>query len=404
MRYSELFGKTSRDFPKEEVAKNAKLLLRAGFIDKLMAGSYTLLPLGFRVKEKIENIIREEMDKTGAEEILMPLMHPKQIWNETKRWEYAKDVMYQFKKDDKEYALSFTHEEVVLDIVRKRLSSYKDLPIKLYHFSTKFRNELRAKSGILRAREFLMKDLYSLHASKEDLDKYYFKVAEVYIKIFERLGLKARMVEAPGGVFTENITHEFQVLAENGEDSIFYCEKCDFGQNKEIAKVKKGDKCPKCGGLIKEGRSIEVGNIFPLGTIYSEKMGIYFADKKGEKKLAWFACYGIGTTRVIGALVEVLSDEKGIVWPKEVSPYEVHLVGLNHKAEGVYEKLKGNKVDVLFDDRDISAGEKFADCDLIGIPIRLIVSDNTQDKIEWKERIGEKTELLTIDEVLTRLH
>src|SRR3990170_6650669 len=173
MRYSELFGKTSRDFPKEEVAKNAKLLLKAGFIDKLMAGSYTLLPLGFRVKEKIENVIREEMNKTGAQEILMPLMHPKQIWNETKRWEYAKDVMYQFKKGDKEYTLSFTHEEVVLDIVRKRLSSYKDLPIKLYHFSTKFRNELRAKSGILRAREFMMKDLYSIHATSKDFWKYY---------------------------------------------------------------------------------------------------------------------------------------------------------------------------------------------------------------------------------------
>src|SRR4030067_2192061 len=193
MRYSKLFGKTSRDFTKKEVSLNAKLLLKAGFIDKLMAGSYTLLPLGFRVKEKIENIIREEMDKTGAEEILMPLMHPKQIWNETKRWEYAKDVMYQFKKDDKEYALSFTHEEVVLDIVRKRLSSYKDLPIKLYHFSTKFRNELRAKSGILRAREFLMKDLYSVHTSEEDLDKYYWEVAEAYFKVFKRVELDAKI-------------------------------------------------------------------------------------------------------------------------------------------------------------------------------------------------------------------
>lgn len=403
MRYSQLFGKTSRDFPKDETSLNAKLLLKAGFIDKLMSGSYTLLPLGFKVKGKIEQIIREEINKTGGEEVLMPLLHPKNIWNETGRWESAKEVMYQFKKDEKDYALSFTHEEIVLDIVRKRLSSYKDLPIKIYHFSTKFRNEPRAKSGILRAREFLMKDLYSLHATKEDLDKYYSEVANTYLLIFERMGLNARMVEAAGGVFTEGNTHEFQVLCDAGEDTIFYCEKCDFGQNKEIAKVKKGDKCPKCSSIVKEGNSIEVGNIFPLGTSYAQKMKVYFVAKNGEKKLPFFASYGIGPTRVLGTIVEVYNDEKGIIWPKEVAPFQVHLVGLNHKAEGVYEKLKGNRIDILYDDRDAQAGEKFVDCDLIGIPVRLVVGDATTDKIEWKERTNDKAELLTIEEIITRL-
>jgi len=410
MRYSDLFGKTSRDFPKEEVALNAKLLLKAGFIDKLMSGSYTLLPLGFRVKEKIESIIREEINLTGGEEILMPLLHPKNIWNETGRWESAKEVMYQFKKDEKEFALSFTHEEIVLDLVRKRLSSYKDLPIKIYHFSTKFRNEPRAKSGILRAREFLMKDLYSLHTSQEDLDKYYFQVADAYKKIFKRFGFNVKVVDAAGGVFTENVTHEFQVLAKDGEDTIFYCNKCDFGQNKEIAKVKAGDKCPKCPsassgqvGKIEEGKAIEVGNIFRFGTVYSEKMNVTYADKNGEKKFAYLGSYGIGVTRVIGTIVELSSDDKGIIWPKEVAPFSVHLVGLNQKAEGVYEKLKGNKIDILFDDREVSAGEKFSDADLIGIPVRLVVSDKTGDKIEWKERLSDKVELLTVDEVLKKL-
>jgi len=322
MRYSKLFGKTVRDFPKEEVSVNAKFLIKAGFIDKLMAGSFTLLPLGFRVKEKIEQIIREEMDKTGANEMLMPLLHPKEIWNETGRWDSAKEVMYQFKKDNKEYALSFTHEEIVLDILRKKISGYKDLPVKVYHFSTKFRDEPRAKSGILRGREFLMKDLYSAHLTEEDLDKYYWEVADAYFKIFKRFGLDAKNSRGRRGVFTDSHTHEFQVLCDRGEDTILYCdceESCDckFAENKEIATVKDGDKCPKCDDCkIKEGKAIEVGNIFKFGTVYSQKMGVYAADKDGLRKLLYFASYGIGITRMIGTLVELFHDDKGIIWPK----------------------------------------------------------------------------------------
>ncbi len=403
MRYSKLFGKTKKEAPKDEVSLNAKFLIKAGFIDKLMAGSFTLLPLGFRVKEKIEEIIREEINKTNAFELLMPLLHPKTIWNETGRWDKAKEVMYQFKKNNKEFALSFTHEEIVLDLVRKYVSSYKDLPIKVYHFSTKFRDEPRAKSGILRGREFIMKDLYSLHETEEDLDKYYQEIIDTYKKIFKRLELEIKVAEAPGGVFTENVTHEFQVVCDTGEDTIFYCNLCDFAQNKEIASVKQGDRCPKCeNGKIALGKSIEVGNIFKFGTSYSEKMNASYIDKNGQKQFLHFASYGIGITRLIGTLVEMFNDKKGIIWPEEVSPFKMHLIGLNKNAEEVYEKLKQEKIDVLFDDRDVSAGEKFADADLIGIPKRLVVSDRTNGKIEYKLRDEEKVELLNLEEVIKK--
>jgi prolyl-tRNA synthetase len=404
MKYSKLFGKSIKESPKDEVSVNAKLLLRAGFIDKLMAGSYSLLPLGFRVKEKIEQIIREEMNETGALEMLMPLLHPKNIWNETGRWDSAKEVMYQFGKDDKEYALSFTHEEIVVDLIRKHVSSYKDFPVKIYHFSTKFRSELRAKSGILRGREFLMKDLYSLHESQKDLDDYYWKVSDAYVKVFKKIGFDVRITEASGGVFTDNKTHEYQVLCESGEDLIYYCVNCEFAQNKEVADVKENDKCPKCKGEIKSGKAIEAGNIFRFGTYYSEKMDAFFTDRNGKKCFPYFGSYGIGVTRLIGIAVELFHDDKGIIWPKSIAPYQVHLIGLNEKAEGVYKKLKEKGIEVLFDDRDgVSPGQKFSDCDLIGIPVRLVISDKTKDKIEWKERSSSKAELISFEEVLRRL-
>jgi prolyl-tRNA synthetase len=406
MRYSKFFGKTLREAPKDEVSKNAKLLLKAGFIDKLMAGSYTLLPLGFRVKEKIEQIIREEMDKTGANEMLMPLLHPKGIWNETGRWETAKEIMYQLKKDDKEFALSFTHEEIVMDLIRKHVSGPKDFPLKVYHFSTKFRHEARPKSGILRGREFLMKDLYSAHLSEEDMYKYYWEVADAYLQIFKRIGLEAKIVEAGGGVFTKAITHEFQVLCEQGEDTIYYCDKCDFAQNKEIFVGKPGNECLKCHkGKIVEVKSIEVGNIFPLGTMYAEKMGVAI-----DGKPIWMASYGIGPTRIIGTLVEIYGDEKGLNWPKSVAPYQAHLLALNNQDEGVakaadkvYERLLSENIEVLYDDRaEASTGAKFNDADLIGIPVRLVVSPKTGNQVEWKERASEKVEILDLEEVVDR--
>lgn len=403
MRYSYLFPKTLHQDPKDAVAVNHKLLVRGGFIDQLMAGSWTLLPLGWRVVSKIVQIIREEMNATGAQEMSMPLMHPKEIWNETGRWEQAREIMYTLKDTrEREFALSFTHEEIVMDLIRKHAASYKDLPIKIYHFSTKFRNEPRATAGILRGREFLMKDLYSAHESEGDLMEYYNQVKDAYLKIFERIGLTVRITEASGGVFTKSHTHEFQVICPTGEDTIYLCDECDWGQNKEIFEGKTGDKCPECGhGKVVEEKSIEVGNIFPLGTKYAEKMGATFSAKDGSKKPYWFGSYGIGQTRVMGALVEVFHDEKGIIWPESVAPFKFHLVGLNGKGNEVYEKLVDAGVEVLFDDReDVSAGEKFADADLIGIPYRLVVSDKTEGKVEAKKRGEEKTELLSVADVL----
>ncbi|KKR39657.1 MAG: Prolyl-tRNA synthetase [Candidatus Woesebacteria bacterium GW2011_GWB1_40_101] len=405
MRQSQLFPSTRKEAPKEAESVNHKLLVRAGFIDQLMAGSWTLLPLGFRVIEKINNIIREEMNTIGGQELLMPLLHPKNIWNETGRWDKAGDIMYKLKDiRGKEYALSFTHEEIVMDLLRKNIKSYQDLPVCVYHFSTKFRNELRAKSGILRGREFMMKDLYSAHTTEEDLMNYYEKAKNAYARIFKRLGFNFRITEASGGVFTDKHTHEFQVLCAGGEDTIYICDKCDWGENKEIFDGKVGGVCPKCKkGKIVEEKSIEVGNIFPLGTMYAERMHVYYTDADGKKKPVWFGSYGIGPTRTMGAWVEVSHDERGIIWNEAIAPFPVHLIELpGSNAKEVYGKLTEANIEVLWDDRAVSAGEKFADADLIGIPVRLVVSKETGDKIEWKERNSNKTELLTLDEILKK--
>ncbi|MBI4084453.1 MAG: hypothetical protein HY431_00965 [Candidatus Levybacteria bacterium] len=405
MKYSVLFAKTQKTSPRDEVSVNAKYLLRGGFIDKLMAGSYTLLPLGRRVERKIEQIVREEMDATGAQEVLMPLLHPKDIWNETGRWESAKEIMYQFEKDEKAYALSFTHEEIVMDLIRKHAGSYKDFPVKVYHFSTKFRQELRAKSGILRTREFLMKDLYSAHVSEEDLMKYYWEVADAYMKIFKRIGLYIVIAEAAGGVFTKQSTHEFQLICEAGEDTIYHKTGWKHYKNKEIMTDEELND-PE----VKAVQAIEVGNIFPLGTMYSEKMHAFFTDQDGTRKPLWFGSYGIGPTRTMGAIVEVSHDDKGIIWPKQVAPYDCHLLTINNQqptinhAENIYQKLQEAGIEVLYDDReDVGAGQKFADADLIGIPVRLVVSAKTGDKVEWKNRNSEKTELLSLEEALNKL-
>lgn len=410
MRYTQLFGKTTKQAPRDETSVNAKLLMRGGFVDKLMAGSYSLLPLGFRVVKKIEKIIREEMNATGAQEILMPLLHPKSVWNETGRWESAREVMYQFKKGEREYALSFTHEEILLDLVRKHVQTYHGFPIKLYHFSTKFRNEPRAKSGVLRSREFIMKDLYSVHTSQEDLDKYYGEIAQAYMKVFDRVSLTALRVEAAGGVFTKEHTHEFQVFSEAGEDEIIYCPGGDYAQNVEIATAKEGQQCVLGHGPLEKARCIEVGNIFRFGTVYSEKMDVAYTDKNGKKHFAYLGSYGIGVTRLMGTIVEVSHDEKGIIWPKSVAPFDVHLVhiedpGTESWAKETYEKLTKAGIEVLWDDReDATAGEKFADADLIGVPVRLVVSKKVgKGKVEWKDRSEQKEEILVIEQVVERL-
>jgi prolyl-tRNA synthetase len=398
MRQSELFPKTKKTAPKDATAVNHQLLVRAGFIDQLMAGSWTILPLGQKVIAKIMAIVREEMNAVGSQELALPLLHPKNIWNETGRWDTAREVMYQFKDThDKEYALSFTHEEIVMDLLRKNVTSYKDLPVSVYQFSTKFRNELRAKSGILRGREFLMKDLYSAHVSEEDLMQYYEQVKEAYKKVFTRFGFEFKVTKASGGVFTDKFTHEFQVLADAGEDTIYWKEGDEEAVNEEVFEGNREE--------YKSAKSIEAGNIFPLGTRYAEKMGMLFTDQDGSKKPVWFGSYGIGISRVMGIAVEVSHDEKGIIWNKALAPFDVHLVSLkqNERAEKIYNQLKQKGIDVLWDDREVPAGEKFTDCDLIGIPTRLVISEKTGEKVELKHRKKEETTLLEIerlDEIL----
>ncbi|NIT04444.1 hypothetical protein GTO10_06115 [Candidatus Saccharibacteria bacterium] len=412
MRYAKLLGKSLREAPKEAEIASHKLLARGGFVDQLMAGSWTLLPLGWRVVSKINDIIREELDKTGAQEMLMPLMHPKEVWNRTGRWDDpgVKEIMYQFKdKRGREFGLSFTHEEIVMDLLGKHTSSYKDYPVKVYHFSTKFRNEPRPRGGVLRTREFMMKDLYSAHVSEGDMYDYYWQVKDAYLRSFRRMDLDAKVVEASGGVFTENYTHEFQVLSPAGEDIIYYCSSCGFAQNKEVFKGKKGGACPACKkGKIKEGSAIEVGNIFPLGQKYAKSMGVTFADQDGKKKYPWFASYGIGPARVMATIVELHHDKRGILWPREVTPFDVHLVSLaggEEAAEKLYDTMEHSGLEVLFDDRDETAGVKLKDADLIGIPVRVVVSKKSLEEggVEVSSRKDKRSEVVPVEKLAGKI-
>jgi len=407
MRESQLFLKTKKETPRGADSVNHDLLVRAGYVDQLAAGTWTLLPLGLRVVNKINGVIREEMNSIGAQEISMPLLTPRKIWDETGRWEKTKDVMYQFTDSrNKQHGLAFTHEEIAVDLLRKTVRSYQDLPQAIYHFSTKFRNEPRAKSGILRGREFIMKDLYSVHSTENDLMNYYEKVKVSYSKIFKRLGIGVRVIEASGGVFTSNHTHEFQVPVESGEDSIYFCRRCNWGQNKEIYNGTRGSVCPNCEkSKVDESKAIEVANIFPLGTWFSEKMRFFFEDKNGQKKPVWFGSYGIGSTRTMGAFVETSHDKNGIIWNKTLSPFDAQLIGLSgaQDIEQTYEKLTRSNLDVLYDDRNIPAGQKFADADLLGIPVRLVASGKTEKQIEWKNRNSDGVEMLSLEQVIRKL-
>ncbi|MDO8559377.1 MAG: aminoacyl--tRNA ligase-related protein [bacterium] len=410
MKQSELFTKILREAPKDEQSINSQLLIRGGFIYKNSAGIYSFLPLGLRVIQKIGLIIREEMNAIGGQEMFMTALHDKHYLQATGRW--GVDVIFKVAEGKKEPAfnLSWTHEEIAAEIAAKYINSYKDLPFSVYQIQTKFRNEPRAKSGLLRGREFLMKDLYSFHASEEDLFKYYNLVAESYKKIFKRCGLDSVYTLAAGGDFTLNNTHEFQVLCDAGEDTIYVCEKCGYSENKEITKLQDGAECPKCGGLVKEKKSIEVGNIFPLGTKYSEAFNLKFSDEKGGKKYVVMGSYGIGLGRVMATIVEKFYDEQGIIWPKEVAPFQIHLVRIGDDpkvvkvAEKIYEDGQKQGAEVLYDDRDKSAGEKFAEADLIGIPTRIVVSERTleKDSVEVKERNKKEAKLVKIKEIHVR--
>ncbi len=406
MRQSKLFTKTIKEAPKDELTLNAQLLVRAGFVYKVMAGVYAYLPLGLRVLNKIRNLIREEMNNIGGQEILMPALHPAENWKKTGGWDNI-DVLFKLKsRTKKDYALGQSHEEIVTPIVKERIQSYKDLPLAVYQINSKFRDELRAKSGILRGREFEMKDMYSFHKDQEDFDKFYEIVKKSYLSAYKKIGLVAKATEASGGAFSEKISYEFMVLTDAGEDDIFYCPSCEFCVNSDIAKEKEGDDCPHCKKeKLEKGRASEVGNVFDLSQKYSKDFDLTYTDEKGKKSHPFMGCYGWGTTRTMGVVVEKFNDEKGMIWPESIAPFKVHLINLKKEgkeADNLYQELNEKGIEVLYDDReDKSAGEKFADADLIGIPYRLVISDKTiqEDSVELKKRNQEEVELVKIKEI-----
>lgn len=343
--------------PKDAATINHRLLVQAGFVRQLTAGIYTYLPWGLRVLRKIEQVVREEMNAIGGEEVLMPMLHPAGIWKQSGGWDSI-DVLYKLKsRTGKEYALGQSQEEVVTPLMSEFINSYKDLPRAVYHIQWKFRDELRAKSGILRGREFYMKDMYSWHESQEDFEKFYEEAKKAYLKIFSRLGLVAKATEASGGSFSDKISYEFEVLTEAGEANILYCDECEFCVNvDDIGKYDEGGECPSCGkGLLKPSKAAEVGNIFDLGEKYVKAFGLQFSDRTGKKKYPVMGCYGIGISRTMGVIVERFNDERGIVWPESVAPFKVSLVslGVGEKTEEIYQQLVEAGVEVLWDDREI---------------------------------------------------
>ncbi len=403
---SKLFGKTRKDISADEVSTNAKLLMRAGFIEKNMAGVYTLLPLGFRVFKKIENVIRAEMNSLGAQELLMPVFQDKEVWSQTGRWQdKVGGVMYQFQDSSgKDLGLGPTHEETIVDLVKRQIKSYKDLPVFVYQIQNKFRDEPRAKSGMLRTREFFMKDLYSFTRSAEETAKFYQLAHDSYLKIFKILGLTAFSVEASGGSMSKKFSHEFMVVTSAGEDQTLYCTKCGWAQNMEIAKLKVGDACPNCATVLEVATTVEAGNIFDQETLFTEKMGAVFTDQDGKQKPIYMGAYGIGLGRAMGTIVEASHDDKGIIWTPQATPYEAHILLISDKPEvrASAEKLAADlavSYDILFDDRDASAGQKFADADLIGIPVQIIFGDKRAPQVEYKLRATGASEVVDISAI-----
>jgi prolyl-tRNA synthetase len=403
VKQSQLFTKTLRDAPKDEVSVNAQLLIRAGFVDKLMAGVYTFLPLGQRVMKKIEQIIREEINAIGGQEIFMPTLHPKENWLKTGRWDKMDDLYKVKDASGKEFALGPTHEEIVVPLAQKYVNSYRDFPFCAYQFQNKFRMELRAKSGILRGREFMMKDLYSFHLSEDDFSAYYEKAAKAYEKIFERMGIgeKTYKTFASGGSFSK-YSHEYQTVTPAGEDLIHICNQCGLAINEEIKN--ETEACPNCKGTdFRKEKAIEVGNIFNLKNKFTEPFNFKIKDEKGEEKEVLMGCYGIGLSRLMGTIVEVFHDEKGILWPEAVAPFQVHLISLgqNEEAEKIYQDLTKKGMEVLYDDRDETAGKKFADSDLIGIPHRVVVSEKSlaAGGVEVKKRNEKDGKIVKVDDL-----
>lgn len=414
MRQSKLFTKTRKEAPADETSKNAELLIRAGFVHKEMAGVYAYLPLGLRVMNKISNIIREEMNNLGALEMKLTALQDPGVWQKSGRWDdEVVDNWFKTKlKNDSELGLGFTHEEPLTDILKNHISSYKDLPVAAYQIQVKFRNELRAKSGVMRGREFLMKDMYSFSKNEEEHQAFYKEVQKAYKRVYDRLGIGhlTYMTFASGGTFAK-YSHEFQTITGAGEDIIYVDEEKGLAINQEVL----NDEVLETLGLkrehLVEHKAVEVGNIFTLGHKYSEPLQLKYKDETGKDQYVFMGSYGIGPSRIMGTVVEVLSDDKGIIWPKEIAPFAVHLIAAGNdenvlkESEALYQELTDAHIEVLFDDRDASAGEKFADSDLLGIPLRVVVGKRSLEagEVELKERTSEKTKMVKREDLLNEL-
>jgi prolyl-tRNA synthetase len=410
MRRSQLFVKTQKDAPADEVSKNAQLLIRAGFVYKVMAGVYAYTPLGIRVIEKIKQIVREEMSSVNSAELVMTTLQRPDTWQLTGRWDDdSVDVWFRTHlKDGQELGLAWSHEEAIMEMMKQYVTSYKDLPTSVYQFQTKMRNELRARSGIMRGREFVMKDQYSLHATQDDMDAYYDTVIEAYMRIYDRLGIgdSTFVTFASGGSFTK-FSHEFQTVCDAGEDVLYVNEDHTVAVNEEVL-----DAATQELGIDKNNLqkvvTAEVGNIFKFGTEKSEKMNIFYTDKDGSKKPIYLASYGVGITRVMGVIAEKLSDDKGLVWPINTAPFTVYLASIGdvmEQADKVYEELQTAGIEVLYDDRDTRPGDKFADADLMGIPYRVVISTRTLESqsLEVKQRTSDETSIVRMQDLASYL-
>jgi len=405
MRQSMLFVPTLKDAPKDAEVKSHKIMSRAGLIKQVAAGVYTYLPLGYRVIKNIEKIIREELDKIDASEMLMPALQPSDLWEESGRWEkYGPELMRLKDRKDRDFCLGPTHEEIVTQSVRDYVNSYKKLPLVLYQIQTKFRDEMRPRFGLMRGREFIMKDAYTFTESYEELDVWYKKFTEAYIKIFQRCGLETKIVSSDVGQIGGDEADEFMVMSEVGEDTITYCRSCSYAANQEHSGFQEGDACPECGGTIAIAKGIEVGNIFKLGTKYSESMNANFVTKEGTQEPIIMGCYGLGISRTLMASVEQHSKDDAILWPKEIAPFDVHVIPINIKddiqrevAQDLHAELIAKGYEVLLDDREERAGSKFKDADLIGIQYRIIVGKDAKDgRVEFVDRCKEGKEVIEI--------
>jgi prolyl-tRNA synthetase len=425
MLWTKTFIPTLKEAPKEAESISHRLMLRAGIVRMLMAGVYSYLPLGLRVLNNIENIIREEMNSCDGAEILLPALQPLELWQRTGRDKDIGEVMIRFTdRRGRKVCLGPTHEEVITDLVKNQISSYKQLPLVLYQIQTKFRDEIRPRFGLVRACEFIMKDAYSFDRDEVGLDNNYKAMFEAYSRIFKRCGLNFLITEADSGVMGGKVSHEYMVPAADGEDLVLVCPKCKSAKTFSRPAIeveagsryagKEGEKenCAKCGARADKVNTIEVGHIFKLGTKYSESLGANFLDEHGKLQPIIMGCYGIGVSRLISAIIEQNNDTQGIIWPKEITPYEVAILPLDvtnsrimDKARDIYEELDANKINVLLDDRDERAGVKFKDVELIGLPISIVIGQKTleQDKIELKSRRDKNVCMVERVNVLSKL-